>query len=63
MGDLDRMLLPALRDPASEVRTAAARVLSLSESAATREAVGALADDPDPTVRAAAQGSRLRVVR
>jgi len=45
------------------VRTAAARALSLSESAATREAVGALADDPDPTVRAAAQGSRLRVVR
>ena len=63
VGDLDRLLLPALRDPASEVRTAAARALSLSESAATREAVAALADDPDPTVRAAAQGSRLRVVR
>lgn len=63
VGDLDRLLLPALRDPASEVRTAAARVLSLSESAATREAVAALADDPDPTVRAEAQGSRLRVVR
>ena len=63
IGDLDRLLLPALRDPASEVRTAAARALALSESAGTREAVAALADDPDPVVRAAAQGSRLRVVR
>lgn len=63
VGDLDRLLLPALRDPASEVRTAAARALSLSEDAGTREAVAALAEDPDPVVRAAAQGSRLRVVR
>lgn len=63
VGDLDRRLLPALRDPASEVRSAAARTLALSEDAGTREAVAALAEDPDPAVRAAAQGSRLRVVK
>ncbi len=63
VGDLDRLLLPALRDPSSDVRTSAARTLAQSEDAGTREAVAALADDPDPVVRAAALGSRLRVVR